>query len=167
MKYFCQEWRSSASSAKDINIQQLAENTRTPNNLQHLINHSSQIHNFHFHGYEQKLEMLKKVASRKVEFLNAMKFGIYRFSRTNLVSRLFILARKLLLKHLILLRKILWNFKICQAKYSFRCCSFKMLISPAPCVVSKFLCVNIGSVVGQQPLRLELQKASEAALELT
>ena len=37
----------------------------------------------------------------------------------------------------------------------------------APCVVSKFLCVNIGSVVGQQPLRLELQKASEAALELT
>ena len=38
-----------------------------------------------------------------------------------------------------------------------------MLISQSPCVVSRFLCVNIGSVVGQQPLRLELQKASEAS----
>ena len=39
-------------------------------------------------------------------------------------------------------------------------------ISPqSACVVSRFLCVNIGSVVGQQPLRLELQKASEAAAE--
>ena len=43
-------------------------------------------------------------------------------------------------------------------KILLRSCSFKML-------VSRFLCVNIGSVVGQQPLRLELQKASEAAAE--